>query len=104
LLGLKKRNNLILYQGRYNLSDGKKISNTEIKNYIEHSLKIIMSTFDERLKKIESKLIALESSINNLSSSGKSNSKGSLKSKSEMDNDKNHDSNLSDALKLIGKK
>ena len=93
---LKKRNDLILCEGGYNLSE--EISNDEIKNFVEHSLKIIMSAFDERLKKIESKLNALESSINNISSSGES-KMSSMEKKTD-----DHDSNLSDALKLIGKK
>ena len=94
---LRRKNRFYAINGALNLSDTEKISNAEIKNFIEHSLKLIISGFNDRLEKIESRLSDIEVKLG--SSDTRDTSlplEAKEKSKKEADND------LSDALKLIG--
>ena len=81
------------------MPDEEKLSNTEIKNFIEHSFKIIISSFSDRLEKIEKRLSDIESNLGSFSDTRKQiNSSQHSDSKEPKDTD----SDLSDALKLIG--
>ena len=74
-----------------------KISNKEIKNFIEHSFKIIISSFNDRLEQIEKRLTSLEESVNVERKISNLDPEKDKTTKKPAKND------LSDALKLIGK-
>jgi hypothetical protein len=82
-------------------SEGDKISNIEIKNFIEHSFKIIISSFNDRLNQIENRISRLEKSLTDPLSP----SDPEIRKQTEVKRGtKDTDPDLSDALKLIGQK
>lgn len=81
------------------MAENEQLSNTEIKNFIEHSLKIIMANFDERLSSLESKITDLtdlmKSSVNTSQKISKT------ITETPTPEPKEEEFNLKDALRLI---